>query len=190
MANQIPHELLTEKIHLTSTLVEVVGTTPANFRAWRNINGLFPETQGEKGWNRFSVADICAAKTVKILFDSGLSTQAAVDCANAMKPAFEQWLEQSEIPHGEKTAPFFATLAEVKGAWTIAFPKNLIEQAELLLDANGTGVVILISKIVTTVYKQLANLGGERMATSSEITQTFLGTWETVFGNDNGDDNA
>ncbi len=77
--------LLTDKIYFTSTLITAAGCESDTFRAWRNRNGLFPETAGSGKWNKFSVVDILVAGLVTDLTARGMSAQTAVD--SAMKAA-------------------------------------------------------------------------------------------------------
>jgi hypothetical protein len=71
--------LVTDKIYFTSTLIAGAGCGSDTFRAWRNRNGLFPETSGGGKWNKFSVIDILVAGLVSDLTRTGLSAQLAVD---------------------------------------------------------------------------------------------------------------
>jgi len=62
----------------TSTLTRVAGCEPVTLRAWRNRNGLFPETSGAKGWNRFSFVDVCIARTVVMMTAAGIAAGEAI----------------------------------------------------------------------------------------------------------------
>jgi hypothetical protein len=73
--------LVTDKVFLASTLVSTVGCSSVTFRAWRNRNGLFPETQGSGGWNRFSIVDVLVAALVSELTSGGIAAQTAVEAA-------------------------------------------------------------------------------------------------------------
>lgn len=62
----------------TSTLTRVAGCEPVTLRAWRNRNGLFPETAGKQGWNRFSLIDVCIARTVVLMTASAVTASEAI----------------------------------------------------------------------------------------------------------------
>lgn len=62
----------------TSVLTRVAGCEPVTLRAWRNRNGLFPETAGAQGWNRFSLIDICIARSVVLMTASGIAASEAI----------------------------------------------------------------------------------------------------------------
>jgi hypothetical protein len=82
--------LVTDKIYFTSTLIAGAGCGSDTFRAWRNRNGLFPETAGGGKWNKFSVVDILVAGLVSDLTSAGLSAQLAVDAAMTATPLLEK----------------------------------------------------------------------------------------------------
>jgi hypothetical protein len=73
--------LVTDKVFFASTLFRTVACSSATFRAWRNRNGLFPETQGAGGWNRFSIGDVLVAALVSELTRGGIAAQTAVEAA-------------------------------------------------------------------------------------------------------------
>lgn len=82
--------LVTDKIYFTSTLIAGAGCGADTFRAWRNRNGLFPETAGGGRWNKFSVIDILVAGLVGDLTRAGVSAQLAVDVAMKAAPLLEK----------------------------------------------------------------------------------------------------
>jgi hypothetical protein len=82
--------LVTDKIYFTSTLIAGAGCGSDTFRAWRNRNGLFPETSGGGKWNKFSVIDILVAGLVNNLTRAGVSAQLAVDAAMKAGPLLEK----------------------------------------------------------------------------------------------------
>lgn len=83
--------LLTDKIFFTSTLVHAAGCGSETFRAWRNRNGLFPETQGKRPrWNKFSIIDVMVASIVTELTKRGVMAQTAVDAGNAAGPVLAE----------------------------------------------------------------------------------------------------
>jgi hypothetical protein len=81
---------LQDKIYFTSTLIAGAGCGSDTFRAWRNRNGLFPETSGGGKWNKFSVIDILIAGLVSDLTRTGVSAQLAVDAAMKAVPLLEK----------------------------------------------------------------------------------------------------
>ncbi|POR40424.1 hypothetical protein [Methylobacterium sp. V23] len=62
----------------TSILTRVAGCEAVTLRAWRNRNGLFPATMGKQGWNRFSLVDVCIARTVVMMTASGIAAGEAI----------------------------------------------------------------------------------------------------------------
>jgi hypothetical protein len=78
--------LVTDKIYFTSTLIAAAGCEADTFRAWRNRNGLFPETAGGGKWNKFSVVDILVTALVKDFTTRGMAAQWAVDAAMKASP--------------------------------------------------------------------------------------------------------
>ncbi|MGU3538877.1 hypothetical protein [Methylobacterium sp. A54F] len=62
----------------TATLTRVAVCEAVTLRAWRNRNGLFPETAGSQGWNRFSLIDICVARAVVLMTTSGIAASDAI----------------------------------------------------------------------------------------------------------------
>lgn len=85
--------LVTDKIYFTSTLISGAGCSSDTFRAWRNRNGLFPETSGGGKWNKFSIIDIFVVALVSDLTRNGLSAQLSVDAAMKAAPLFEKLFE-------------------------------------------------------------------------------------------------
>jgi hypothetical protein len=65
----------------TSTLVAAAGCEIGTFHKWRSRNGLFPETIGAQGWNKFSIIDICIVRIIVVLTAHRLSADLAVDVA-------------------------------------------------------------------------------------------------------------
>jgi hypothetical protein len=82
--------LITEKVFFASTLLNTVRCSPATFRAWRNRNGLFPETKGTAGWNKFSIVDVLVSAIVFELTSAGIGAQLAVDAAMKSAPEITQ----------------------------------------------------------------------------------------------------
>jgi hypothetical protein len=82
--------LLNNKIFFTSTLIHAAGCGSETFRAWRNRNGLFPETKGKTGWNKFSIIDMMVTSIVTELTKRGVMAQTAVDAGNAAAPVLAE----------------------------------------------------------------------------------------------------
>src|SRR5690349_21718239 len=78
--------LITDKVFFASTLLRSSPCAPATFRAWRNRNGLFPETKDSGGWNKFSIIDVLVTSIVVQLTNAGLGAQLAVDAAMSAAP--------------------------------------------------------------------------------------------------------
>ncbi len=62
----------------TATLTAVAGCSTGTLRTWRHRNGLFPDTAGAHGWNRFSHIDVCIARTVVLMTAAGIAASEAV----------------------------------------------------------------------------------------------------------------
>jgi len=73
--------MVTDKVFFASTLLHTTGCSSATFRAWRNRNGLFPETKDTGGWNKFSIIDVLLTAIVFELTTAGIGAQLAVDAA-------------------------------------------------------------------------------------------------------------
>lgn len=78
--------MVTDKVFFVSTLLHTIGCSSATFRAWRNRNGLFPETKASGGWNKFSVIDVLLTAIVFELTNAGIGAQLAVDAAMMSAP--------------------------------------------------------------------------------------------------------
>ncbi|BGE85192.1 hypothetical protein Ms3S1_16280 [Methylosinus sp. 3S-1] len=70
------------------------------FRAWRNRNGLFPETKDAGGWNLFSKSDIAVVRMVVVLTGLGVSANLATSAAMQAAPVFRKLftLDESKFP--------------------------------------------------------------------------------------------
>ncbi|WLB91302.1 hypothetical protein [Bradyrhizobium japonicum] len=90
--------LVTDKIYFTSTLIAGAGCSSDTFRAWRNRNGLFPETSGGK-WNKFSIIDIFVAALVSDLTRTGMSAQFAVEASMKAAPLLEKLFDMPLTEH-------------------------------------------------------------------------------------------
>lgn len=78
--------LVTDKVYFTATLMAAAGCEADTFRAWRNRNGLFPETAGGGKWNKFSVVDVLVTALVSEFTRRGMTAQWAVDAAMKASP--------------------------------------------------------------------------------------------------------
>lgn len=74
------------KVYFTATLMAAAGCEADTFRAWRNRNGLFPETAGGGKWNKFSVVDVLVTALVAQFTRRGMTAQLAVDAAMKASP--------------------------------------------------------------------------------------------------------
>jgi hypothetical protein len=99
----------------TSMLIDAAGCQSDTFRAWRNRNGLFPETQnsGNK-WNRFSFIDVMVAAIVTELTKRGLSAQLAVDAAMVASPLLAKLSKVLTKPDDDVLTVVSALLAHWK----------------------------------------------------------------------------
>ena len=67
----------------SAVLVSASGVPHSAFHNWRKNNGLFPETVGSGGWNKFSVSDICLVGAIKVLTqEHSIGAQIAVSVAD------------------------------------------------------------------------------------------------------------
>jgi hypothetical protein len=96
-------------------LIDAAGCPSDTFRAWRNRNGLFPETQNlSNKWNRFSFVDVMIAAIVTDLTKRGFSAQLAVDAAMASAPLLEELSDAAAI---EPDAEVLTVVAALLTAW-------------------------------------------------------------------------
>lgn len=122
--------LVTDKVYFTSSLIAGAGCSADTFRAWRNRNGLFPETLDSGKWNKFSLIDVLTASLVSSLTHAGISAQRAVDTAMKSAPLFEKL--------------FDATLTKKDVLW----PSELLARLEQKLWPEKTHYPILIARPV------------------------------------------
>lgn len=127
-----------DKTYATSTLVAAAGCEAVTFRAWRNRNGLFPETKGGTKWNRFSVLDICVARTVTMLTAHGISAADAVWYSQEhCKPALSSWLSGPESAFN---------IPPIIGIY-MGMPQNFDPNAKVLaIDKDGNRRLLLRSE--------------------------------------------
>lgn len=72
---------LDDRSFTTSALTAAAGCEPMTFRTWRNRNGLFPETAGDRKWKRFTVVDVCIVRAVAAMTAHGLGASHAINIA-------------------------------------------------------------------------------------------------------------
>lgn len=139
----------------TSTLTRVAGCEAVTLRAWRNRNGLFPETAGKQGWNRFSLVDVCIARTVVLMTASGIAAGEAI------------WFAEMHLRTPFKLAHTNDLNGELSGIVAFA-PKGKSETATFRLYVGPQDVVDTISEFgglvtlldLTLIHAQvLAGLG-------------------------------
>lgn len=146
----------------SSVLCAVAGCKEVTLRAWRNRNGLFPETLGKAGCNRFSVLDICWARTVVVLTEHGLGADDAVRLVQAgflplrwdLERILEQGPDQSRIVgfmRGEPVPKRKAMVFREDGTMTPATPDDAPAKLSIFRDGGGE---------TTTLREALADTSG------------------------------
>ncbi|MGN7126311.1 MerR family transcriptional regulator [Methylorubrum thiocyanatum] len=84
---------LDDRPFTTSALTAAAGCEPMTFRTWRNRNGLFPETAGDRKWKRFTVVDVCIVRVIVAMTAHGLSASHAIPFAqDNLRGTFERLL--------------------------------------------------------------------------------------------------
>jgi DNA-binding transcriptional MerR regulator len=149
-----------DKTFTTSALVEAAGCTPGTFRAWRNRNGLFPETAGKQGWNRFSVVDVCITRVVVVMTRHGLPASAAIDfCEKYLRASlFNAW----EWPDENTFCTFEIGSNEEEILFSI--PQVGVSLEDLMKPSNGVVTVIGLRGIVEHVRSVLPSKLGKSEA--------------------------
>lgn len=71
-------------------LLKIAKVSGVTFNTWRNRNGLFPHTTADRKWNKYSISEVCQARTVVLLSRGGLGAQDAIACAMLVAPFFEE----------------------------------------------------------------------------------------------------
>lgn len=113
---------VTDRKFLTSTLVAVAGCKAVTFRAWRNRNGLFPETKDAGGWNYFSIVDLCLVRAIVVMTNQGLPADDAI------------WFAQTAL-----RIDFKGILEGTKKQFYVAFFKGGVENDEPVLIVKDDG---------------------------------------------------
>lgn len=126
----------------------VAGVLPVTLRAWRNKNGLLASPE-RKGWNRFSVADLCVVRLVAKMTQSGFSAENAVEIAGLLAVQFWALLE------GRNLSPFAFVTNE-----RIVFAEDTMRISEFVHDGPREEVCIFVdfNAIIAHVRKGLEDL--------------------------------
>jgi len=189
-----------ERKHLTSTLVAVAGCKAVTFRAWRNRNGLFPETQEASGWNRFSVIDICVARAVVVMTEHGFPADEAVKEADKWyRLYFSDLLSGSDVfrwqgyvkgglAENDEPTTYVDTETGVVSTerpahWTGKVASSFMSigsdqtVADLMSRTKGLITVIDLRSIVAHVVAELVALAPETVATRDETYKAVFSTF-------------
>ena len=148
-----------EKRFATSALVAAAGCETGTFHKWRSRNGLFPETLGASGWNKFSAFDVCVVRAIVSLTERGMGAQDAVDLAQRELGAAILMLLD-----GEAFAPyayFFKGAPGAKRRWSVfhADSNTTIASMEMALGgeiADEAGLFVNCRSIIKHVVDCLA----------------------------------
>lgn len=173
------------KRHLTSTVVAVAGCSPVTFRAWRNRNGLFPETQGTDGWNVFSEGEIAAVRMVVVLTGLGIGAQVAVDAAMQALPTFKKLYEQAIRGDAENLTPI-PLVAVIDRTEDEPDPSILMVHAGdsvgsvLRRVAYGTAVMVNLLEIAEHVSEELKSGHYPTLMTGNETLRLLAKTMADV----------
>ncbi|MBM0205664.1 hypothetical protein JNW90_23615 [Micromonospora sp. STR1s_5] len=159
-----------QKLYTTSVLTEVAGVSPVTLRAWRNRNGLFPDTAGQRKWNRFSISDICIARTIVLLTAHGLSTGDAIWFAEPhLRTAFT-------VVEMEAMSPLvgFGKGADGK-AWFLPYLED--QPISTLVDREGGLITILdLRTVISWVKEHLPSIANTKAEASDQsLTSSLLG---------------
>lgn len=162
------------KRYATSTVVAVAGCSPVTFRAWRNRNGLFPETRGGEGWNYFSRADIAAVRVVVILTGMGLAAQVAVEVAMQLVPHLESLMGTEGAVLTADTVAIVDYDEEEHKHSVILVNSSMTFDALGRTIAFGTGIVVDLVEIILNVSENLRALDPEMYASGRETLYSAL----------------
>jgi hypothetical protein len=134
------------------TLVQVAGVNAVTFRAWRNRNGLFPETvDHQKGWKRFSFVDICIVRVIVVLTSHGIAP------SDAIWPA-EQFLRTAITVAASSPGTMSPILGFGKDAAGRAWYLPYMEEAEHvgeLVRREGTITLLNLADVLSHVRNAL-----------------------------------
>lgn len=172
-----------ERKFLTSTLVAAAGCKAVTFRAWRNRNGLFPQTKDNGGWNHFSIVDICVARVVVVMTQHGIPADDAIWLAERIQRSnISRILEGNASTHLQG---FFA--GSVRGQderpdWVEARCTFIGMGADdkvgpLLKATKGILTIVDLHPIIEHVLTELVSLQPELMATAKETHRLIFSTF-------------
>jgi hypothetical protein len=149
--------LALQALFTTSTLVEAADCSPITFRAWRNRNGLFPETAGKQGWHRFSAIDVCVVRTVVVMTRHGLPASAAIEFSNKYLRAFFFNIWESPDERGFCTFELGDREQEVQ----FSIPKTGTSLGDLMGPSTGVVTLLNLRNIVEHVRPALQSKLGK-----------------------------
>jgi len=133
------------KIFSTGVVCSVTGWLPADLRALRNRNGLFPETrQGGVGytWTKYSFVDLCVADVVARMMRLGFSGSEAVSIASALDDIFYYLCKDSETT--DRWAMVRRGIAQIAGGIAIKRLGSSFSSSDLTMDNGDPGAGVLI----------------------------------------------
>ena len=166
------------KRHFTSTVVTVAGCNAVTFRAWRNRNGLFPETRDATGWNAFSDADIAVVRIAVVLTDLGFDASSAVWAAMECLPAIESLHDL--LGRGERALQFskgnIRTIAvisvgagEMGGQVVLIAPDRFVGRTIAERAPFGVAAMIDLVEIMSYVHASLLSGDYRVLATPADV---------------------
>jgi len=186
---------VTDRKFLTSTLVAVAGCKAVTFRAWRNRNGLFPETKESGGWNHFSIVDMCVARSVVVMTEHGLPVDDAVwQAGKWFRAYFLVLLRGEKITHLHgflrgptvETGEPVAHVDEITGEVSPELPKHWAARTSAsfigigdeqsvseIVGRTQSGVITIIDlrSIIEHVVGELRELDPETVLTGKETLE-------------------
>lgn len=190
------------RIHQTSTLVAVAGCKSVTFRAWRHRHNLFPETKDAKGWNYFSIIDMCVLRAVVVMTEHGLAVDDAVWHADKwLRLNFAALLEDRDTSylHGfmrgssalsEPTVFVDETTGQVSTSAPDHWPREASASfiaigpeesvGAILAKARGAITIFDLRAVTTHVLTELAALQPETVATEEEVRRVVFETMANV----------
>lgn len=171
-----------DRKYQTSTLVAVAACKAVTFRAWRNRNGLFPQTKEGGGWNYFSIIDMCVARSVVVMTDHGIPADDAVWHADHIQRMKFEWILKGEasthleafFPGGLRTQDDPADWKEPRCTFISIGASDAV--GPLLRKTKGIVTIIDLQTIVEHVLAELAALQPETVATADETRRIIFGT--------------
>lgn len=190
------------RIYQTSTLVAVAGCKSVTLRAWRHRHNLFPETKDSKGWNYFSIVDMCVLRAVVVMTEHGLSVDDAVWQADKwLRLNFMALLEDEDTSYlhgfmrgGSASREPTAFVDELSGQVTTTVPDHWPRDASasfisispeenvgaILGKAHGAITIFDLRVITAHVLSELAALEPETIATEEEVRRVVFETLANV----------